>query len=115
MNDKTIQKILETPYWQPTLHPDIGYVRQHDDHDGEPLGGLRVFFDEFGDAYISTDRHPCLRFRTLGGGGQSERARMALMILAEAIRLDNEERPQPDVIYSEPKGNKIMNKQDIKK
>ena len=94
MNDKTIQKILETPYWQPTLHPKTNYVRQHDDHDGKPKGGLCVFFDEFGDAYVSTDGHPCLRFRQICGGGQSKRTRMALMILAEAIRLDNEERPQ---------------------
>jgi hypothetical protein len=101
IDNKTIKKILETPYWQPTLHPDTCYVRQHDDHDGEPLGGLRVFFDEFGDAYVSTDLHPCLRFRTPMGGGQSERTRMALMILAEAIRLDNEERPQIYTIATE--------------
>lgn len=40
--------------------------------------------------------HPgaTLRFRTFGGGGLSPRTRNALMILAEAIRRDKEERPQ---------------------
>jgi len=35
-----------------------------------------------------------LRFRNTFGGGNSERVRIALMILALAIKLDNEERPQ---------------------
>ena len=35
------------------------------------------------------------RFRVpVTGGGQSPRTRTALLILAEAIRLDNEEKPQ---------------------
>lgn len=36
-------------------------------------------------------------FRTAGGGGRSLRTRNALMLLAEAIRLDNLERPEREV------------------
>ena len=94
MNPKTIKKALGEPYWLETLCTRVDYRRQHDDHDGQPKGGLMVMFDEMGDAYISTDNHPWLRFRTWGGGGRSLRTRNALMILAEAIRLDNKEHPQ---------------------
>lgn len=94
MNDKSVKKMLETPFWIANLDTHTAYRRQHDDTDGEPKGGLMVMFDMMGDAYISTDNHPWLRFRTFGGGGRSERTRTALMILAEAIRLDNAERPQ---------------------
>ena len=94
MNPKTIKKALETPYWIPTLKAHTQYIRQHDDHDGEPQGGLMVLFDQMGDAYVACDNGPWLRFRTFGGGGRSERTRNALMILAEAIRLDNETAPQ---------------------
>lgn len=92
-----IKEILETPFWQPTLKTETEYRRQHDDTDGKPKGGLMVMFDRMGDAYISTDNNDWLRFRTFGGGGQSERTRIALMILAEAIRLDNEARPQENL------------------
>jgi hypothetical protein len=94
MDTKTIKKAVEKPYWLETLKTDTAYRRQHDDHDGSPKGGLMVLIDKMGDAYISTDNNPWLRFRTWGGGGQSLRTRNALMILAEAIRLDNEDRPQ---------------------
>lgn len=90
IDSQEIQRILETPYWIKTIHPDTIYQRNHDDHDGKPKGGLVVMFDKMGDAYISIDNCPHLRFRTFGGGGLSLRTRTALMILAEAIRLDNE-------------------------
>jgi len=91
---KSVQKTLEDSFWLPTLSTNTEYRRQHDDHDGNPKGGLMVMFDEMGDGYISTDNNEWLRFRTFGGGGQSERTRTALLILAEAIRLDNLARPQ---------------------
>jgi len=94
MDSKTVKKLVEKPYWLETLNTECEYRRQHDDHDGEPKGGLMVMFDPMGDAYISTDNNAWLRFRTFGGGGQSLRTRNALMILAEAIRLDNQDRPQ---------------------
>ena len=49
-------------------------------------------FTKDGDAWIGIDVRNFLRFRMpLCGGGQSPRTRNALLILAEAIRLDNEE------------------------
>lgn len=90
----TIQKLLESYYWIPTLSTDKSYFRQHDDTDGKADGVLQINFDRFGDAWISIDGRKMLRFRTGCGGGSSLRTRNALMILAEAIRLDNEEKPQ---------------------
>lgn len=94
MNAKLIKRVVEEPYWLPTLNTHAEYRRQHDDHDGEPKGGLMVMIDQMGDIYVATDNHPWLRFRTYGGGGNSLRTRQALMILAEAIRLDNEDQPR---------------------
>ena len=97
--EKDVRKILETPFWMPTLKTDTLYERTHDDHDGTFEGKIRVAFDMVGDAWVNTDRQgKDLRFRTFGGGGNSQRVRNALIILAEAIRLDNEERPEPENI-----------------
>jgi len=92
--DKDIKKILEEPFWIKTVSPNIGYTRLHDDHDGTFTGSVSVLFDEMGDARMTIDSREPIRFRTWGGGGMSLRVRTALLILAEAIRLDNEERPQ---------------------
>ena len=45
------------------------------------------------DAWYEPPNQPPLRFRT-GFGGMSPRARNALILVAEAIRLDNEQSPQ---------------------
>lgn len=58
---------------------------------------MSVCIDRQGDAWITVQSRPFVgcRFRMpLVGGGQSPRVRTALVILAEAIRLDNEEHPQ---------------------
>ena len=54
-----------------------------------------VQINQVRDIYIATDRKPgqFSRFRTSGGGGHSLRVRNALMLLALAIKLDNEEDP----------------------
>jgi hypothetical protein len=91
--DKDIRKILETPFWPRTLSPVTRYSRVHDDHDGEFKGHISVIIDQQGDVHLSVDTLAPLRFRTEGGGGVSLRVRTALVILAEAIRLDNETRP----------------------
>lgn len=104
MDDATIRKVLETPYWPITLETDTEYRRQHDDHDGDPKGGLMVTVDRMGDVYIATDRGPWLRFRTFGGGGRSERTRAALLVLAEGIRLDNSDHPQTELAVGEGSG-----------
>lgn len=92
---RMVKTLLETPYWLATLTADTNYERTHDDHDGTFEGNVAVFFDQMGDGFLVVDKaHKYLRFRTWGGGGMSLRVRNALMILAEAIRLDNEEIPQ---------------------
>lgn len=97
MTNKSIKKLLETPFWPTTLNCDVTYERVHDDHDGTFTGRVSVQFDRMGDAYLFVDKPEgianYLRFRTMGGGGMSPRVRTALLLLAEAIRLDNEDRP----------------------
>lgn len=83
-----VKNILESPIWLNTIEDTTPYTIQHDDTDGKDEGFLTVMFDRYGDAYISIDIRTQLRFRTLLGGGKNLRTRTALMILAEAIRLD---------------------------
>ena len=89
-----IRTILESYFWLPDIKTMERYERLHDDHDGTRLGQIQVMFDPNGDAYVSIlgdahERSPTLRFRMPGsGGGLSPRTRVALLILAEAIRLD---------------------------
>lgn len=93
---KKVHEFFDSPPWLPTLKSEVSYERTHDDDDGSKKGRLSVMFGPDGDAYLMTDTRPgeALRFRTFFGGGRSLRVRDALMILAEAIRLDNEERPE---------------------
>lgn len=91
---KTIKKLVEDHFWPETIEANVTYSRQHDDTDGEPTGHLLVTIDKMGDVYVGIDAGPWLRFRTWGGGGRSHRTRTALTVLAEAIRLDNEEDPK---------------------
>jgi hypothetical protein len=89
-----IKRLLEHPTWPPHLQARTPYRRLHDDHDGKREGHLRVVFSDDGDAWVSIPDVPPgegLRFRTGIGGGRSLRTRAALLILAEAMRLDNEE------------------------
>lgn len=88
-----IKSFLDKLHWLPTLKSMETYARLHDDHDGTFEGVLLVTFGQDGDAHITTTESG-LRFRTFMGGGRSKYTRMALMVLAEAIRLDNEENPQ---------------------
>ena len=88
-----IKKILETPYWIPTLKSNHPYFINNDDCDGQLKEGIQVTIDNQGDAWITVNdkRGYCTaRMRTFAGGGHNSRTRNALMILAEAIRLDNE-------------------------
>ena len=89
----TVRAILEQPFWLQTLQTMHCYHRLHDDTDGKNTGAICVVIAPDGDIHAGVDT-PSLRFRTDGGGGASLRTRNALMILAEAIRLDNEDRPR---------------------
>ena len=90
--DEKVVELLEGNFWLEGLQANRAYFRSHDDCAGESESGIEVYFDQFGDGYIKTPmlRYGTCRFRTQGGGGKSLRVRNALMILAEAIRLDNE-------------------------
>ncbi len=72
------------------------FERRHDDTDGERGADqyLSLMFSPDGDAWVLLPTGQSLRFRKEEGGGQSVRVQRALVVLAEAIRRDNEERPQ---------------------
>jgi len=88
--------VLESPFWIPALNDSDYYQRLHDDHDGTFKGKLGVSFSVDGDAWIGIDDRLQLRFRNYFGGGMSLRVRNAIMILAYAMKLDNEEHPQEE-------------------
>ncbi len=94
---KAMDHLLEGAYWPQTLRPCTAYVRLQDDTDGEvgPDQELKLVFGPDGDAWVVLPQSlMSLRFRTWSGGGHSLRVRNALLVLAEAIRRDNEEYPQ---------------------
>ncbi len=94
-----IRRLLEKPYWPQTLEAGKLYERFEDD---SPTGRISVVFGGDGDGYIMlnavqdpNEHKLSMRFRMpMMGGGQSPRVRNALLILAEAIRLDNKYQPQ---------------------
>lgn len=94
--EELLRKLLREPFWPSTVTTTTGYTRLHDDHDGTREGRIILGFTPDGDAWISTDGHrgPTLRFRNMFGGGRSPHTYAALLFLAEAIRLDNEQDPQ---------------------
>lgn len=94
--EKRLERFLQTLPWPEILHSNTLYSRVHDDHDGEYKGEIRLTFSPDGDAWVETTGTRLgtpLRFRTLFGGTMSPRVRTALVILAFAIKMDNEERP----------------------
>lgn len=97
-----IQKIVETPDWIPTLEPMTTYQRVQDDCDGDRRQRLEVMVGVDGDMHVRIlGERTSLRFRNYFGGGASLRVHRALMILAEAIRLDNAENPQFNALSEE--------------
>ena len=91
-----VKELLDTPFWLTTLKTDTTYFRTHDDCDGDLSQGIGVAIDQQGDVWIGMGNES-RRFRTYGGGGMSLRVRNALLVLAEAIRQDNESRPQEKI------------------
>lgn len=95
---KDAQRVLENPFWIDELNTMMEYSRLHDDDGGTGLGRIGVMFSQDADAFVNFEpphNRGCLRFRTqFTGGGRSPRVRNALMILALAIKLDNEKHPQ---------------------
>jgi hypothetical protein len=94
---QSIDRLLENDFWIPSLAPNELYSRLHDDRDGdsEEKHQLRVYVAPDADLHVFiADSMESLRFRNYFGGGKSLRVRNALMVLAEAIRRDNDDRPQ---------------------
>lgn len=97
--EKAVDTVLEGAYWLNSLNTGEYYSRRQDDTDGKtgPEQEISVVIGRDGDAWVlpGGGTLDSLRFRTHAGGGHSPRVRNALLLLAEAIRRDNEERPQP--------------------
>ena len=92
--EKTIYALLDEPFFPESLGDEDEFTRAHDDHDGDLTQTLDVILSPDSDVCIRTYHDRMLRFRNSFGGGQSLRVRNALLILAMAIKKDNEERPQ---------------------
>jgi hypothetical protein len=96
--EKDAKRVLNNPLMLSGLEINTGYIRIHDDTDGTGKGRICVTLAQDGDVWFESEPnhdHGPLRFRTsFGGGGQSPRVRNALLVLALAIKLDNEEHPQ---------------------
>jgi len=95
--EQSMNILLEGVYWPNSIEAKAVYARRHDDTDGDTSSDqeLSVMFGPDADGYVTVGWAQTLRFReTFCGGGHSPRVRNALMVLAEAIRRDNEEFPQ---------------------
>lgn len=95
--EQSIDRLLENDFWIRSLAPDELYTRLHDDRDGESGENhqLRVYIAPDADLHVfMPGSMESLRFRNYFGGGKSLRVRNALLVLAEAIRRDNADRPQ---------------------
>lgn len=91
-----IKKLLESSFWPVDLEAMELYSVQADDAEGiegrDDVGIVSLIVGDNGDVAISVDNKGCT-FRYHGqGGGEHRFVRNALVILAEAIRLENEGR-----------------------
>ncbi len=94
---KDVRRVLENPFWIPDLNTEESYRAVHDDTDGTNTGSITISFSPDGDIWVNAEPNHNggpLRFRTFFGGGKSPRVRNALMILALAIKLDNNQNPK---------------------
>lgn len=103
-----IDQILETDFWPDTIPAGFDISRIDDDNDGDPRHRLELSVGghgiDHGDVYLGfPGATSALRFRTQLGGGVSPRVRNALLVLAEAMRRDNEDRPQNQDLSGIPK------------
>ena len=95
------ERVFE-PEWPESLEAEKHYQVLCDDKGRNGGSWLRVYIDGQGDVFVSMQDwedipdgsptpFPCVRIRTLGGGGRNCRTRQALIWLAEAIRLDSKD------------------------
>jgi hypothetical protein len=100
----SVESVVLRPHWPEGLKPLKFYEFQCDDKGRDGGSWLRVFVANDGDVHVAMqewedikekgshpDPFPSVRCRTLGGGGRHLRTRQALLWLARAIQLDNEE------------------------
>ena len=89
---KQLTEILESAFFPEGIEANNCYFRTHDDCDGDRSEGINVVIGPDSDAWIAIhQRNNSCRYRTYYGGGLSKRTRNALLILALAIKLDNDE------------------------
>lgn len=97
-----VKKVLETPFWPDEIVADRRYFRTHDDCDGDRGEGVSVTITPDGDAWVETRTKPgstCRYRMPLFGGGNSPRVRNALLLLAVAIKLDNDASEKSEVSH----------------
>lgn len=94
---EVLRAMMEHPFWPRALELQKPYTRLGDDTSGE----ISVVFASDADAWVEVWSDPdpeepgfAHRFRCGFGGGDSLRVRNALLMLALAIKLDNEAFPQ---------------------
>lgn len=100
---KSIQKLVETPFWIDGLESGVGYETHDDDTPNDKVAILRVMFSGDGDVWVAKLTDPSyasIRKRTHIGGGKDLRTRQALMILAYAMKLDDDERKAREAKYN---------------
>ena len=96
------EPLVFEPHWPDGINAGKAYRIACDDNGRNGGSWAQVLVDAQGDVYLSvqdweempagaSSLNPCIRNRTLAGGGRNTRTRQALLWLAEAIRLDNEE------------------------
>lgn len=103
--------LLESEYWLSSVESNFTYARIHDGIDGQnddkndPVHYLSLFMVGYGEICISIpprEKDGCWLFRNYhGGGGQSLRVFRALIVLMEAIRRDNNEPLEKNIIYGD--------------
>jgi len=90
---RAMDLLLEGIYFPESLRGMDGVGRIEDDNDGDPTRSIAILFGHDGDLHVGTRLGEFRRFRTQAGGGVSPRVYNALLVLAEAMRRDNEEFP----------------------
>jgi len=98
------ESVVFAPHWPEGVEPVTFYEFPCDDNGRKGGSWLRVMIAQDGDAHVSMcdwedigeegthpSPFPSVRCRTGTGGGRHRRTRQALLWLAQAIRLDNEE------------------------
>lgn len=88
---RTVDNILDHLPWPSTLKTDYEYTTGSDNDFDLPPGQMTIVFTELNDGYLSLDQRTC-RIYSPSGGETFCYLWSGLIVLAEAIRLENEEK-----------------------